>query len=447
MKKFLAGFLAVAMMAAALAGCSGSGISSSAPAPASALGASAPAADGEELTGTLKLWTHQNEPWDPTYQADIEKFTALHPGVTIEMESFPYQDFQSKLQTSLVSGDGADLYVIFGSWAADYMPTGALSKVPDELAKRMDEDFFPSAKGGFTYDGAYYALPLEYNIEYGAMLVNKKLFDEAGLSYPATWEELENISDKVSVRNGELMDMRGLDFVGYDSLPNLFLSMILSTGGQYLEEDGKTLNLTSPEAVAAMSKLVEYVKDRAWTNLDGITNYTEGGFSALFKDRAFMVMSGPWAVATGTDSYGLQLGTDFDYVALPQYGEENLFAAETGWGFVVPESSKQKDLAWKFLEFLAEPENLMAHNIACEQIPPCKSVAEDPAYLAAMPYTKPILDIMANGQYMGGFNTDLFKGTLGGAFTELARGTDKYATVEEMLQDVQDTMNAATAKK
>lgn len=442
MKKMLSVLLATAMLAGVLAGCSGG--SSSAPAQQSAP-ASAASAESEELTGTLKLWTHQNEPWDPAYQADIDKFTALHPGVTIEMESFPYQDFQSKLQTSLVSDDCADLYVIFGSWASQYMPTGALSKVPDELAKRMDEDFYPSAKGGFTYDGAYYGLPLEYNIEYGGMLVNKKLFDEKGLSYPTTWAELEKIADEVSVRNGELMDMRGFEFVGFDSQTNLFLSMILSNGGQYLEEDGKTLNLTSPQAVDAMSKMLEYVKDREWTNLDGITNYTEGGFSALFKDRALMCMSGPWTVATGTESYGLEYGKDFEYVALPQYGEKNLFAAETGWGVIVPEKSKQKDLAWKFVEFLAEPENLMAHNIACEQVPPCKSISSDPAYLEAMPYTKPILDIQANGQYMGNFNTDLFKQTLNGAFVELVNG-DKYASVEEMLQDVQDTMNTFTAK-
>lgn len=441
MKKVLAAFLAAALLAAVLAGCSGPAASN----PPAQAPASAPADGAEPLTGTLKLWTHQNEPWDPAYQADIDKFVALNPGVTIEMESFPYADFQSKLQTSLVSDDCADLYVIFGSWAAQYMPTGALSKVPDELAKRMDEDFFPSAKGGFTYDGAYYGLPLEYNVEYGGMLVNKKLFDEKGYSYPATWAELEKISDEVSVRNGELMDMRGFEFVGYDALPNLFLSMILSNGGQYLEEDGKTVNLTSPEAVAAMTKLLEYVKDREWTNMDGITNYTEGGFSALFKDMAFMCMSGPWTVATGTESYGLEYGKDFEYVALPQYGEKNLFAAETGWGFAVPEKSKQKELAWKFLEFLAEPENLMAHNIACEQVPPCKSISADPAYLEAMPYTKPILDIQANGQYMGNFNTDLFKQTLGGAFGELVNG-NKYANVEEMLREVQNTMNTFTAK-
>lgn len=445
MKKLLSVLLAAAMLVGMLAGCSGQSSSTPAQQPADASQPAAPAEGGDELTGTLTLWTHQNPGWEPAYQADIDKFTALHPGVTIEMESFPYTDFQSKLQTSLVSGEGADLYVIFGSWAAQYMPTGALSKVPDELAARMDSDFFPSAKGGFTYDGAYYGLPLEYNIEYGGMLVNKHLFGDT--PYPTTWEELEKLSDEVSVRNGELMDMRGFDFVGYDGLTNMLLALILSEGGQYLEEDGKTVNLSTPEAAAAMMKMVEWIRDREWTNMDGITNYTEGGYNALFKDNAYMTMAGPWVVSTGEENYGLTYGVDFDYVALPQPGKENKFAAETGWGIVVPEKSPQKDLAWEFLSFLAEPENLMAHNIACAQLPPCKSIADDPAYAEAMPYAAPILDMLGDGQYMGSFNTDVFKQAVNGAFIELVRDTGKYSGVEEALADIESTINAQSAKE
>lgn len=88
MKKLLSILLAIAMLTVMLAGCSGGAQSSSAAQKSSAAPASAGAE--EELTGTLKLWTHQNESWDAAYEADIARFTELHPGVTIEMESFPY---------------------------------------------------------------------------------------------------------------------------------------------------------------------------------------------------------------------------------------------------------------------------------------------------------------------------------------------------------------------
>ncbi len=452
MKKLLAGFVAITMMATMIAGCSNGSASSSATSAASqpsstvaATSAENGGENGKELSGTLKLWTHQNEPWARVYEEDIAKFTALHPGVTIELESFPYTDFQSKLQTSLISGNGADIFVIFGSWAAEYMPTGALSKVPDDLAALMDEDFYPSAKGGFTYEGAYYGLPWEYNIEYGGMLVNKKLFEERGLSYPTTWEELEKISDEVSVRNGEIMDMRGFEFVGYDGVTNLFLSMILSNGGQYLKEDGVSVDFTTPEAVEAMTRMVDYVKTREWTNMDGITNPTEGAFYALYKDAAFMDMIGPWAVSVGVENYGLEYGTDFDYILMPQHSKENRFAAETGWGCVVSEKSPQKELAWEFLRFMAEPENMMAHNIGCAQLPASKSVAESPEYGEAMAYAKPLLGILENGQYMGNMNTDVLKQTINNMFIELTT-TDNYASVEEALKALQESLDMQLKK-
>ena len=35
-----------------------------------------------------------------------------------------------------------------------------------------------------------YGIPLEYNIEYGGMLVNDTLLKAKGLTVPKTWEEL-----------------------------------------------------------------------------------------------------------------------------------------------------------------------------------------------------------------------------------------------------------------
>ena len=444
MKKLLAVLLATAMMMAIFAGCSGSSSSSPAAQPSGASDSEL-AKTGEELSGTLKLWTHQNEPWVPAYESDIAKFTALHPGVKIEMESFPYTDFRSKLQTSLVSGNGADIYVIFGSWASEYMPTGALSKVPDDLATLMDNDYYPSAKGGFTYDCAYYGFPLEYNTEYGGMLVNKKLMDERGLSYPTTWEELERIADTESVLSGGLMEIRGFDFVGYDQLTNLFLSLILSNGGEYLKDDGTAVDFTTPQAVEAMTKLVSYLKDRGWNTTEGLTDYYSGGYNALFKDMSLMCMGGPWTVSVGVENFGLEYGKDFDYIAMPQHSQNDLFAAETGWGYIVPENSPQKDLAWEFLRFMAEPENMMAHNIACSQLPPCKTVALSAEYAEAMPYTKPLLDILENGRYMGSINTDLLKQNINNMFIELVT-TDTYDSVEDALKALTDNLNTLYAK-
>lgn len=446
MKKFLAVFLASAMMATVLAGCSGSA-APSAPAQQSsgASQASAPADGSGELTGTLVIWSHQNPAWNEAHQKKIDEFMKLHPGVTIQYEAFPYMDFQQKTQTSLLTdGGGADIYEMWGGWAMEYAPTGALAQVPADMSARLKADAYPSALGGFTVGDAYFGVPLEFNIEYGGMLVNKKLFDEKGLTYPATWAELEKIADETSVRNGEVMEMRGFEFATGDGLLNMFLAMTLSQGGAYLTDDGTKVDFSSPQAVEAMAKLVEYVKDRNWTNLEGLgmtAASDPGGSGEVFRDACMMSVVGPWGVSMGP-AFEKTYGVDYDYVPLPAYGEKNAFAAETGWGFAVAEKSKQKELAWAYIDWFSQPENMLSHNLACSQVPAYRSIAAEPAYLEGMPYVKPVLDILDGGQFIGYLKTSVLKQEVMNIFTELVT-TNNYASVEDALKVLQDRVNNA----
>lgn len=389
----------------------------------------------------IKFWAHQNEAWQIAYEDMIAKFEEKYPEYDVQSEYYPYNDFQTKIQTSLMAkGDGADVYAMWGGWALDFCSTGALSEVPEELEKSLEDDFYEPALAAYEYNGKHYGVPMEYNLEYGGMLVNKKLFEEAGLSYPTTWKELEEVSDKVSKANGEVMEMRGFDFVSGDSLPYQWLGMILSSGGQYLNEDG-TVDFTSDIAVSTMEQLKSYVVDRHWTNLDSLTQGTSA-YRLLYEGKSFMHPVGCWAVSNGEVAYDLEYGKDYDYVKLPQYGEKNAFAAETGWGMAVPESSKEKEGAWKFVEFFTDTENLIDFNIACAQIPPRKSMLDNAKYLEAMPYAKCLQDILDGGQWIGPYNTETFKGEIGSMFVTLCT-TDEYASVKEALEQLTDTINAA----
>lgn len=189
---------------------------------------------------------------------------------------------------------------------------------------------------------------MEFNLEYGGMIVNKKLFEEAGLSYPQTWEELRETSKKVAKKNGEVMEMTGFDMIDADALICNYLSMILQQGGQYLEED-HSINFATPEGVKAIEEIVSMVKDGE-TSLESLTS-GEYAFNRTYQDKGFMASVGSWGIGEGTGSYDLTYGEDFEYIPVPLYGDEVAFASETGWGIMVPENSQHKDAAWEFIEF------------------------------------------------------------------------------------------------
>ena len=416
MKRKAAAALALLMTVSMLAGCGSDG------------GDKGKKSDGKT---TLTFWCHQNEPWVKSYEAMAEKFEKEHPEYTVEVQDYPYDVYNDKIQTAITSDTaGPDIIAVWGGMAPNFIGTDALSEVPEDLAKELDKDYMAPTVGSYKKNGKYYGVPMEYNLEYGGMIVHKKLFHEKGVAYTTTWEELRDVSKSVSVKNGDIVEMKGFEMFDTDSLICNYLAMILQTGGQYLEEDD-SVNFATPEGVAAMEEILSMIKNGECD----LTHLTDGDycFNDVYQDKGYMASVGSWAIGEGTDTYELEYGTDFEYVRVPQYGDQMSFASETGWGLIVPENGKNKDAAWEFISFFSEPENLVEHNIACSQLPPRKSLLTNETYIEKMPHVEFLLDILPNGQWMGPYNTSDMREVLNQTFLNLCQ--EENPDVEGALKE------------
>lgn len=398
-------------------------------------------------TETIKLtfWGHQNEAWNESYRAIGDSFMADNPGIEITFEFFPYDQFESKVQTSLISKEGgADMYEMWGGWGVDFASTGALAAMPDDMAANVIDQVYPSTIGALMYEGKLYGLPLEFNIENGAMLVNTQILKDNNVTVPTTWNELVSAGTKLTKIEDGLMVQKGFDFVNWDSVPYMFLSMILSTGGEYMDANGK-FTLQTPEAKAALQELYDMVVVDKVTDLEGLVGGGDlEGFQQLFAGRNAIVPRGPWVISEGVVSFGLEYGLDFDYVAMPWFGDKAAFAAETGWALSVNGNSPQQEAAYKFLNYFYQDEQLLAHNVAAAQIPAKISVAQDPELLALMPFAAPLVGILEDAQFIGYFNTDQFKEAVNNTFVDLVMGT--IPSVDEALVSLEEHLNTNVAK-
>jgi len=394
MKKIIALALAAMLIVPVLSGCGSSNSSKTA----------------SDQKITLTFWTHVDNVWNKQHDKIIAEFEKANPNITVKRSSFPYDDFQSKVQSSLTTSSGADIYQIWGGWGVDFDSTGAFAQVPNDFISKIKKDSYAPVLGSFEYNGKYYGIPLEYNIEYGGMLVDVNMFKERGISYPTTWNDMIKIATKYSKSSGATFKVRGFDFPAWDAMTYIWTSMILSSGGQYIKN--KQFDFESPIGIKTMQQLVNYVKVDKMTNLDGITNADEEEPYQKFyhMNEALMVPRGPWVVPEGHADYGLTYGKDFKYVAMPFYGKKQAFAAETGWGLAVNAKSKNQAAAWKFIEFWSQKDRMLDFNIAAGMVPAYKSIAHDPKLLQKMPYLKPLIPILDKGQYIGYFNTDTLKG-------------------------------------
>lgn len=399
-------------------------------------------------TTTLTFWTHQNTAWNDSWRELIAAFEEANPDIKVEYETFPYSDFQAKTQTSLMSSEaGADVYEVWGGWLFDFASAGALQETPEDLIAELLEDAYTPVLGAAECNGKYYGAPLELNAEYGGMFVNKHLFEAAGLEYPTTWAELLDDARAMTVGDENGLEVRGLDVIGNnDSILFNWLAMILQNGGEILDENGHLI-VDSEIAIKCMEELVSYDTVENLTDLEGLVNlapFDLGDQQLLATDELAMLPRGSWILADLEESYGLTYGEDFDFIPIPPFveGAEQKWAAETGWSLCVAADTQNNDAAWRFVRFAMEPENLLQHNIDCAQIPPRKSVANDPEFIAAVPYMEQIVGLLDGAEYVGKFDTDIVKGLMNKMVIALCSEDGTYASVEEGCKALQADLEA-----
>ncbi len=397
----------------------------------------------KEDAKTLTLWTHNDEDsWNESYQNIVNAYMEANPDVTINIESFPYDEYESKVQTALMSKEGgADIYELWGGWGVDYAPSGALAQLPEDMEEEVRDECYENTYGALEADGRLYGIPMEYNIECGGLVVNNNVMKDAGATLPTTWDELKEQAKKGTTMDGDDVEIKGFDFVNWDGVMYLWTSMILSQGAEYLNEDG-TFNVMSDEAKKAWEELASMVTEDKVTTLSGLDDGSDiEGYQELYAGQAMMVPRGPWCLAEGMNDFGLEYGKDFSYEAMPFYGSEKRFATETGWsmGVAAGLSEEKNELAFDFLEYFFSDDVIMQHNLACGQIPAKKEVAESKEYLDKFEYAAPLVPILEGGQFIGMFNTDVFKENVNNVFSAYCKG--QYADTDAALGELQDALN------
>ena len=390
----------------------------------------------------VDFWGHADVAMNASYRSIIDRYHHSQSEIEIVPTFFPYDDFESKIMTSLLSGrGGADLYQMWGGWAPDFINSGTLTTVPIDLIQDILSDSYDPVTAALRGpDGRYYGVPIDFNNEFGGMFVNKREFERQGIPYPTTWEEIIDVAKRTTVRRGNTFEMKGFDFPNCDSTTYLFLTMILSNGGQYWV-NGR-FNFTTPQAEQAMTTLVNWILVDQVTNTDGHTLPDELEPHQNFaQGRVMMTMRGPWTIGELEMDYNIRPGVDYDYIKVPFPGPIQAFPAETGFSFGVPKKSKVIDAAWSFVRYIMMPQNLMPHNVASANIPPRKSVAHDPSLVRQMPYMAPLLEILPYAQFIGPFNTDVLKEAVEDVFLSLCHRDGRFTSVSAAMAALERRVN------
>ena len=399
----------------------------------------------EEETLSLRMWAHQNEAFNLGYEALIEAYEQAHPNIDITLETFEYDTYIQTLATAMPAGEEADILQLFGTWTSEYAER--LLSVPEDVmtVSQAKELFYSAPIGGFVVEGKLYGLPQEFNCEYGGVLVNKSMFEKAGVAYPPEWKTMDDVLTNakalVQTDDAGLMTVAGFHFTSSDPTVFSFLAGIKQRGGDYWNADHSGFTFNTPQAKATLEWMLKAVEE--WGVVDPVLFNDEQNWvgDAFFEGRAAIGYIGTWAIAEGRVGYP-DFEDEWDYFWLPPIQGDPVFVADSGWGLVVSPNSEHPTAAWEFAKFVTtDPGNAIEWNLASGTIPAMPEVAKAPKIGEEMPWVAKALEILPYGSYLGSMpDRDLVVYEI--VYPHVLNALQGLETVDEALQMMDDEANA-----
>src|SRR5512134_1881799 len=285
---------------------------------------------GEKVT--IRVWTHQNDSFNAGYEALAAEYMGMHPNVEIVFETFDYDTYIQTLQTALPARTEADVLQMFGSWVCSYAEGGNLAEMPASVISMNDAkaNLLGAPIGGYICGDKLYGVPQEFNIEYGAVLLNTAIAEEVGATnYEdgwANWDEVIQDGKKMAVVQDGVMTRAGLNFTGSDGIATMFHSVYLQYGGRYLKDGVYTVN--TPEGVKTLELMKQLVDEGL---VDPLLYNDEENWvgDSYFAETSAMGLVGPWAIPEYSGDYE-EVAAATIYQPLPSVGADPVFAAASG---------------------------------------------------------------------------------------------------------------------
>ncbi|MCW1056619.1 extracellular solute-binding protein [Streptococcus anginosus] len=317
------------------------------------LGLSACGNQGESTDGkvTIEYFNQKGEMVD-TLREIAKDFEKENPNVHVKVVNVP--NAGEVLKTRVLAGDIPDVVNIYPQSIElqEWAKAGYFEDLSDkDYIKRVKNHYADK----YAIDGKIYNIPYTANA-YG-IYYNKDKFKELGLKVPETWEEFEELVDKIIAKGETPFAIAGADtwtLNGYHQL-----ALATSTGGG--KEANDYLRFSKPNAIKSSDSVLKddfrlldlfRKKGAMQTNWQG-AGYTDV-VGAFARGDALMTPNGSWAItAINAQDPKFNVGT-FPFPGKQTGQSLTIGAGDLAWS--ISSSSKHKKEANAFVEYMSRPE-------------------------------------------------------------------------------------------
>jgi multiple sugar transport system substrate-binding protein len=345
-------------------------------APAAAEAATAPAAAPAAEPVEISYFTFSAAP-DQLDSLDqmIAAFETANPGISVKVETAPFDQYFTKLQTLIAGGTAPDVFELNYENFVSYASKGALADLTPLAAAEpgFTERFYPRAYEAFSQDGKQYGLPQSFSNV--VLFYNKELFDAKGVAYPTadwTWEDelaaAQQLTDPAAGVWGSYSPVQFWEFY----------KTAAQSGCSVLGEDGTTVTINEPGCVESLTWMVDKINTHKVAPTDAdMAGVSDGD---LFKQgKIAMLRTGIWMFSGFQDA-------PFEWDIALEPGNTQKAHHFFANAVAVSATSTKQEAAWKWAQFFTSSPSAAAIRVeASWELPALNDQALFDSWLSQTP--------------------------------------------------------------
>jgi len=338
LKKIVTIAVATSLAATMLVGCGGSTTSNSSK--------DTDTAASYDSSQQLEMWTFVDM-HATFYKEMLESWNAKNPDkqLKINFTVLPYDDMHNKLQSALLSGQGApDICDIEVGKFPNFLKGDPQLEVLDDVVEPYKDKIVQSRLDLYSKDGHIYGLPTHV----GAVVAyyNTELLEKAGIDYKSivTWDDFKAAGAKYYAATGKNFGTADTSAATQESF------MLAEQKSDYTDANGKP-QLNSAAMVKGLTKLKELQDAHAIATIAGGQPDTTEGEGAINNGDYAVVLKAMWYMSRFLQ-YMPDMSGKWAIAPLPVFEKgDPRTVGDGGTGTVVTKTAKNKQAVKEFLAY------------------------------------------------------------------------------------------------
>ena len=280
---------------------------------------------------TLEVWS-----WVRGLDKVAQAFEQAYPDIKVHVNNIGSgPDTYQKFQTAIKAGSGGpDVAQIEYMFLPSFIVTDGLADLSKYGANDLKAFFVPWTWGQVSPDGkAVYGIPQDTGPM--ALFYNKKIFDQYGLTVPATWDEFTQQAEKLAQASSGKVKMCNF----FPTHAPWFISLAWAGGAELFKTQGDSWvqTLNQPACEKVLTYWDGLIKKKLVSTIPG---FTAEFYNAVGADQLACSIEAAWGPGVLAASLNDKTSGEWRVAPLPQWSKDQQFRSGN-WGGSCNVVSKQ----------------------------------------------------------------------------------------------------------